>query len=78
MTPRVNTNPRNKPPNLVLYVPDDPDLDPSLSDSSSSDSSDSSDDEYYKRRRRAKSTNEDDVQKRTKINAGVKHVLMTQ
>ena len=54
MTPKVNHNPHNNPPNPVPNVPADLDSDPSLSYSSSSYSSDSSDDEYYKQRRRAK------------------------
>ena len=50
VTPKEITKPRNKPPNLVLYVPADSDSNTSLSNSSSSEPYDSSDDEYYERR----------------------------
>ena len=49
VTPKVIPNTRNNPPNLVLYVPAEPDSEPSFSYSSLSESSDSSEDEYYKR-----------------------------
>ena len=48
VTPKVNPKPRGNPPNPVPKVLDDPDSNPSLSDSSFSESDDSSDDEYYK------------------------------
>ena len=54
VTPERNTKPHKNPPNLVPYVPDEPNSDPSLSDYSFSDSSDSSENEYYKQRQRAK------------------------
>ena len=54
MTHKANPKQHNNPPNRVPNVLYDPDLEPSLSDSSLSNSSDSSDDEYYKQRRQAK------------------------
>ena len=57
MTPRVIPKSCDSPPNPVLYIPDDPDSDPSLSDSSLSESADSSDGDYYKQRQHVKKDN---------------------
>ena len=54
VTPKGIPKPRNNPLNLVLYVSDYQDSEPSLSDSSSLNSSNSSDNDCYKQRQRAK------------------------
>ena len=48
VTPKLIYKPGDNPPNLVLYVPSDPDSYPILSYYSLSESSNSSDNEYYK------------------------------
>ena len=58
VTPKRNPTPHNNPPNPVPNVPDDPDSDPTLSDSSLLYLSDLSDYEYCKQRRRAKKEKE--------------------
>ena len=69
--PKEITKPRNKPPNLVLYVPADPYSDTSLSNSSSSEPYDSSDDEYYERRICAEN-NKKKLQSKTRFNDLIK------
>ena len=48
VTPKGIPTPRKNPPNPLLYIPADPDSDPTSSYFSSSESSHSSDDNYYK------------------------------
>ena len=71
MINRGNPKPHNNRPNTVPKIPDDPDSDPSLSDSSLSKPSDSSDDEYYKQRRREKNDKKK-LQSKTRFNDPIK------
>ena len=71
MTPKLNPNPRNNPPNTVLNVPDDPNSDPSSSYSSSSESYDSSDENYYKQIRRVKE-NKNKLRSKTRFDDPIK------
>ena len=71
VTQKVNPTPRNNNHNLVPNVPDDPDSDPSLSDSSLLGSSYSSDDKYHQIRLRAKK-NKNKRQSKTRFSEPIK------